>query len=507
MKLWPHQRRGVDAAKARHDAGGGAPVITSPTGGGKTLMQLECIHWGEPTVLYTNRRMLLEQTAKRLTSEGIRYGVRAAGHSPDLGASIQLSSVQTEDERVYRTGKWRLHHARVVLVDECHNETGGRAERIIKDHRELGATVIGFTATPLGIGHLYDELIVAGVNSELRKCGAHVMADHFAPDEPDARNLKTSTKTGEFTEGSVRKAIMTPTIFGRVFDHWKRLNPERKPTLGFAPGVAESLWFAQQFYDKGIPAAHIDGSKIWIDGEFYPSDQEHRDYLAGLSERGAVAVVFNRFVMREGIDWPWLAHGILATSFGSLTSYLQAGGRMIRKHPSLERVTIQDHGGNWWRHGSLNADREWHLDGLDRVVSSERAERIREKKEPEPIVCPRCNAVRLHGPLCNGCGYRSDARVRMVVQQDGRLQAVKGDIFKARQVSTDPADVKLWKSCYFRAKNAKNGMSFNQAAALFYRECGRWPDPSWPLMPRESIDKFRRVADVPFAELNQTGAA
>lgn len=502
MSLWPHQSAALDELDRLRNRGVARVCVTSPTGGGKTRMMFELIdRLDTPTVIYSNRRMLLEQTAERAAERGMSYGVRMAGHSPNLAARLQLSSIQTEESRVYKAKKWTLHHARLVLIDEAHNETGDRAQRIIADHAADGALVVGFTATPLGIGHLYDELVVAGTNSELRSCGAHVVAHHYAPDEPDAKNLKASTKTGEFTEGSVRKAIMTPTIFGRVFEHWKRYNPEGNPSLGFGPGVKESLWFAQQFFEAGIPAAHIDGDKVWVDGEYMDSTQETRDYIAGMSKRGAVKIVWNRFVMREGIDWPWLTHGVLATAFGSLTSYLQAGGRLLRACEGVERVTIQDHGGNWWRHGSLNADREWRLDGQDRIVTSERAERLREKKEPEPIVCMECNAVRLSGPACPGCGHRSDAKVRRVMQIDGTLKEVRGDIFKRRPVSKDPADIELWRSYYFRARKSRNGMTFRQAAALMFRETGRYPSPEWPLMPERSIDTYRRVRDVPANEL------
>ena len=58
-------------------------------------------------------------------------------------------------------------------------------------------------------------------------------------------------------------------------------------------------------------------------------------------------VLCNRFVC-AGIDAPWLAHGIFATIFTSLQSYLQSGGRLLRSFPGIDAVTIR-HGGNWWR--------------------------------------------------------------------------------------------------------------------------------------------------------------
>jgi hypothetical protein len=48
------------------------------------------------------------------------------------------------------------------------------------------------------------------------------------------------TLVGEFVQAEMRKRVMQTVVFGDVFQHWKRLNPDGKPTLLFAPGVAES---------------------------------------------------------------------------------------------------------------------------------------------------------------------------------------------------------------------------------------------------------------------------
>src|SRR5688572_31989517 len=35
-------------------------------------------------------------------------------------------------------------------------------------------------------------------------------------------------------------------------------------------------------------------------------------------------------------------------------------------------ATLQDHGGNWWRHGSLNADRDWRPDETANGMTGDR---------------------------------------------------------------------------------------------------------------------------------------
>jgi superfamily II DNA or RNA helicase len=227
-------------------------------------------------------------------------------------------------------------------VDEGHLHVKATAKTLLDAHMELGASYVMATATPLGMAELCDHLIVAGTNSELRKCGALVPAHHFAPDEPDMRQFKKLRLGVDLSENQQRQAMMRPDLFGRVWTSFEKLNPEHKPSILFACGVPESLWFAEQFTKKGMPAAHIDDQDIWVDGKFYKSDREARADVLARSRVGDLPVLANRFVLREGIDAPWLAHGILATIFGSLQSYLQSCGRLLRAYFGLEYVPIQD---------------------------------------------------------------------------------------------------------------------------------------------------------------------
>lgn len=502
MILWNCQERTLCAIDAAISAGQRRIVVTLPTGGGKTVIMGESIRrLSVPSLLLTNRRMLREQTSERMEAFGIDHGIRASGVDPALLKDVQVSSIMTEESRVFRKKRWGLHPAKLVLIDECHNQTGGVAKKIINHYVDAGAVVVGFTATPLDLDGIYEHLIVGAVNSELRDCGGHVICQTYAPDEPDLRHIKRVKVGEDLSDEDNKKAIMRPGIFGRVFDNWVRLNPDGRPTILFGPDVSGSLWFAEQFYAKGVSAAHIDGERIWINGETYPSDQENRVRLAAMSKAGEVQVVCNRFVMREGIDWPWLYHGIMATVFGSLASFLQSGGRLLRSHPSLDHVLLQDHGGNYHRHGSLNADREWQIGDTSHVLTSMRQDRMREKKQDEPIVCPKCGYVRLRGPKCLQCGHACERKSRVVVQANGDLKEIEGEIYKPRRIKQEPDTEQIWTQCYMRAKNSKNGMTFRQAEGLFFYENHYYPPRDLPFMPTHDADWFRKVKDVPASDL------
>jgi superfamily II DNA or RNA helicase len=517
MTLWPHQRRGLDEIQQHRDAGHRNICIASPTGGGKTRIMTELLTEDPGEIsLYTDRRMLLNQTDQALWDAGIDHGIRAAGLEPALLRRVQLAMLQTEGSRCLNGSATRdVHPSDLLLIDEAHKMAAGTMAALDAKHLEArpDRVKLGFTATPLGIGHFYDHLVIAGTNSELRKCGALVPAYTFGPDEPDTKWVgKIVVGEGECGLAVGKRMEYAHRVFGRVAEKFLELNPEQKPSLLFAPGVAESKWFAQELTRQGIIADHIDGSEIWIEGQTLDASDENRALLAERSRDGRAKILCNRFVMREGINWPWIAHGIFATVFGSLTSYIQAGGRLLRAdpdNPNMDRITCQDHGGNWHRHGSLNADRDWQLEYTDRIMAGLREKRIREKKEAEPIVCPKCYGLRTHGKSCPHCGYEHKGKVRMVLQQDGSLKPMRGDIYRPHRLLTPTQKVEQeWSSRIKAIRRSKKdtvaNMTFSQARASFARD-HNWgfPPNDLPQMPIRDIDWFLPVREVPEERLTQ----
>jgi superfamily II DNA or RNA helicase len=842
---WPNQLRAFGGCIDAIERGIKRLCVTSPTGSGKSTMMVDMINWAVgkrmPVALYTHRIMLYEQTCRALDKAGIDYGKRASGHEVNSFPDVQMCMTQTELMAVYKREYRKLHHAKLVLIDEYHQFGGPTCQRIMSDHVEAGAHCIGYTATPLDLEGV-EELLVAGTMSECLRIGSLVKPETYAPDEPDLHHIRKYQVGMDFSEADNVKAIMRPGVFGRVLNAWKQHNPDGKPTLLFGPDVAGSLFFAQEFVKAGISAAHVDGEQIWMGGQFHPTDDETRTELARGSKSGEVKVVCNRFVLREGIDWPWIECGSFATVFGALTSYIQSGGRLLRAHPGKTKTVILDHGGcldeqteiltkrgwlrmdqmsgrdtigtmnltsgkfewkpnegtiiktsnaarivadsphinlcvtdyhmmvmrsdarkgswkldhaydlakrnsnwiiptslveelppapisdseigfigwfltdgcmdsaririyqsesaaklhhdhileclkgcgfrytvnvrtrpsplmarpsvevsycissgrkseggwdrltpwldkkfpdifntldrrqfgvllyamnlgdgckdrnrpqntmrlavgneetanriqslavrrgyrcnistqesyspltrkrgaamhilrirdasiatiskrgfyicgsfvdgvsrvwcvqtangtivvrrqgkvavvgnSWHRHGSLAVDRHWKLGMTNQREASERQERLREKKEPEPITCGQCGKVRASGPTCPSCGFTMHKKSRVVVQVDGTLKQVVGDINKPRREKMAPNTQELWDKMYYRAKSQKWNATFRQAQAMFFRENHYWPPKTLRLMPKESGDWFRKVADVPKDALNGYG--
>jgi len=534
MNDWNHQIVAVAESIRRIEAGERRFCITSPTGGGKSRIILRLCEWavarGWNVAVFTNRRLLTAQLSRGLSDDGIHLGVRAADFESwsDPFAPVQICSVPTEDARVLkkriaamlrcRTEEeaerdHQLFPAQLVIVDEVHMNCGTRTVAILDEYREKhDAVVIGVTATPLGVSHVCDSLIVAGNMTELRACGALVAARCYEPAVIDLPKIKR-TKSYVFFQSQRQadeaiKTIWTQHIVGHIWTQWKALNPDARPSLGMAPGVKESLGLAMEFWRNGVNAAHIDAEGVYVDGDYRKTnDPEVRNEIFQRSKSGEVPIIFNRFVLREAIDLPWLQHLVLCTPIASVLSYVQTVGRVLRAFPGKEFALITDHANSIRAHGSPNMDRdrEWrqYFFEDEAKMTRDRQEALRDpvSKEPEPITCPQCAMIRRSGAVCPGCGYTGAASIRYIIQRSGDLVPTPGDVFPRRKTKMTSDTLSQWIKIYHQMRNAKKPKSFRQALAYFKHLHHYEPPHDLPLMPKERRDFTRKIRDVPFRDL------
>lgn len=505
--------------------------LCSPTGGGKSKMMMQiaedALSEGKKVLQLANRKWLLDQLYKGLTHDGfdvrqMRSGIYDVGPKP-----YTLASIPTLASRDL------MPEADVILVDEAHMNKADRAAAILNRYVDEGKTIIGVTATPLEISHLYDNLILAGSRSELRRCGALVPALVYSCGEMDTSEIKR-TATGEYAVNDIRKKIWTQAIYAHVIKEHVRLNPELRPAILFAPGVEESVWFVDQYAKAGIRAAHIDGDDVYCDGIRTSSNQERRDEILDQLRSGEIKVVCNRYVMREGLDVPELFHLILATPVGSILSATQIYGRVLRNHHSLPTrdfgdgrqrpfVIIQDHGGNNWRHPSPNADlediwRQYYRAGSCKEVTDERMDALKndECNPKDPLTkevgyeCPACHAMQdfPRNGHCFACGFdMKGKKKRTVIQRSGELREVTGSPVKRAKKANLPDVARAFERAYWMAK--KKGYSFRKAVAMiqtghmrgFEHLKGCQVPSTLPFMPANRADMSRIVSSVPMAQL------
>jgi superfamily II DNA or RNA helicase len=412
LELRNYQTHAIDLVNAEIAVGKRAVCLVATTGAGKTLWASECIAraaaHGQRVMLLTNRRILLSQAGRALSRHGVTHGVYAAGFPFDPSGGVQVGSIQTIAARQKRPP------CDLILVDEAHSNSGGRARQIIDYYKQRHAIVLGMTATPVGLGGIYETLVEMASNSEMIKRGVLVPGTCYAPSEQDLRGVRMHK--GEYVQGEAAKRVMECLVFADVFDTFKRLN-DGQPAVLFAPGRQESRWFVEQFSARGIASAHIDGE----------TSQRERDDIFGKMSDGKIRLVSSCGVLREGWDFPSVAHGLLIQACGALSTFLQIVGRIKRASPGKTSYILQDHSGAVHRHGSPDADRHWTLGDTDVEIAKRRQEACEQGRESHGIRCQECGLVREHGLACPKCGHRQAQTVRVVRTVAGELVEIVGD--------------------------------------------------------------------------------
>jgi len=532
----PHQQKSHDEVWKKIDEKQSAIAFASPCGSGKTVSMamdlLEASRRGWRASLYTHRKMLFDQTCEAMEQFGVSFSKRAAGFQPDLDQPIQIHMLQTEVARsIKATNDWGIHQANLWLIDEAHGMQSKAMHQIVSELKEIGGHGIGYTATPVGLAGMFDELVTCSSYSELINAGYLLPCHTYAPNEISTDGMSLNS-TGEFSPDDLADRVKVPVIFGYVYEHWMKYNPEALPTILFAPNIKASMWFVDMFLSHGVSAAHIDGKYIYYgekteDGEkkLVDSTPENRETLREQSESGQIKVVSNRFVLREGISWNHLYHAILATVFGSLSSFIQAAGRILRSYKGLDHVVLQCHGGSPWRHGLVDQDREWEIGDTNKIIRDRITRSLKQGEETylEPMNCIKCGRSYRAGESCPNCGAFTSKRSRAVIQLDGTLERVWGNRIEPKPEKS--AARKEWDRMYFstaKAKNSKRPMSWNAMIHLFqkkypefqvYKTIDNQARPRWAAFHGGEVtylqtpplqDKFLwecRVRDVPYKEL------
>jgi superfamily II DNA or RNA helicase len=483
-------------------------------------LALEEVAAGGQVRIYLHRQMLREQLSRVFTDAGIDHGIQSAGHEVDESKPIQICMTDSVYSRAIVRSHWDLGNPTLVMFDESHQQTGSKARAIInggvnangfswKGHIDNGAFVLGMSATPVNCGELYESLIDFGSYSEMRSVKAHLPVRVYSPSEVDCSGLKQNAEN-EFAGKDL--ADRAYRIFGDAYAWWRKLNKDALPSLLFAPSVESSKWFAEEWAKMGVPVAHIDGAtcllpRRGIGGSLYleqfDSSEEIRNEILRMSKTGEIALVCNRFVLREAIDMPWIKHGIAATVFGGIATYLQSVGRIQRYHPDYDYKVWQCHGGSYWRHGSPNMDRTWNLGDTSKSIAKARMSQVQRSSEPqdvEGICCPKCMVWRQRGVKCPGCGHTHKQSVRAVQMISGELKLMRGVVTKLKKKSKSKTAQEIWNSVLWGS--GKVDRSISSAVALWRARCakdGIFSDTHSlknPPPERDSVDWHKSVRSI-----------
>jgi DNA repair protein RadD len=486
-ELRDYQSAAIETLRKRFNAGTKRMLVVAPIASGKSFIIANLIKSSTVPVLFVAHRMeLIDQCVRELQRLGIhRIGVmRGQDERTDPNTTVQVASIQT----LARRDKPK---AGIVLCDEAHRVMGDQFQEHIFDHygkprTESGihstgieippAVIIGFTASPTRLdgrplGNSFETLDVVATYAELIKAGYVIEPDLYGAEVPiDLSQI--SIVAGDYNEGQLANRMNRKELIGSIVDHWLRLARYReaphslesdfKKTFCFAVNLDHSKAIVARFVEKGIRAAHLDGTT--------PED-ERREMLLKL-DSGELQVVSSCNVLLEGVDLPSAKCVIHARPTKSLVLWIQSCGRIGRSwcsvcrrpcsiHPSVKPIII-DHAKNFDEHGSPFEDRHWSL--------TQRATRM--TSVPPMKICRQCFAYVLAGRFtCPHCKTEFPTPPPQGPPKESPETLVKR--------SLDPEELKRALFDKMVALARSRGYKPGFAGAKFKEHYGSWPPRAW----------------------------
>jgi len=424
MQLRSYQiDRMVQPVRHAFATGAKRPLLTAPTGAGKTAtfsyMMRHAVDRGNPSWVMVHRDLLVRQASRSLTAWGCPHGILSAGGEMDEQLA-QVVSIQTLSARL-KKGWVPKVRPRFLISDECHHSCSDSWLSVFTSFRDV--PTLGVTATPCrldgkGLGAVFDRLVIGPTTAELMDLGYLVRPQYWGVPLSQLPDLsKVGTEMGDFSKADLAKEMEDrPCLTGDAVAHYKRRADGLK-FVGFACNIKHANSLRDAFVSAGIPCEVIHGGL---------SDSQREDMVERL-DRGEIRGLWSVDLISEGFDLPEVSCAILCRPTKSLSLHLQQLGRVLRMFPGKTGAVVLDHAGNCTREGLglAEGDYQWSLDGI-----------VKKPKEEEVLTevrqCSNCFANYLPAPCCPACGHASEVKERVIKLTRGELREIRAAEIAAR---------------------------------------------------------------------------
>lgn len=410
IQLREYQQAAIDSLFNWWAAGriGEDPLISIPTGGGKTIIFAALIqrllteYPGVSVLILAHRKELISQAEDKLLSVWPQapVGVYAASLNRREIRPITIASRDTIARVIDDVGQFTF-----VIIDEAHrisNKDEGQYRTMIGKLRAQyeHLVVIGFTATPfrLGQGRIYGEgKPFAGLAYkigmlELIKQGYLSALTSIVPKAGQIDTTGVKTVAGDYDEKQLENRATAEGIIESAVDEWLEtaFQRGRKASVFFCVSVKHAELTRDEIRRRGIDCETVHGKC---------SNSERERVLNGF-DRGDFPALTNVSVLIEGWDSPRVDCIVMMRPTKSSALYCQQVGRGLRLFPNKQDCLVLDFGGNIELLGPVDQADEKEPKPKKRKPCPE----CQFSNEPDAVVCAKCGALLNQAAPYRRCG-------------------------------------------------------------------------------------------------------
>jgi superfamily II DNA or RNA helicase len=345
LSLRPYQLEALDAIRAGYRRGIHRPLVSLPTGTGKTIlfsaMASGAMSRGRGVLVLAHRDELLSQAADKMRQYDPALDEMTVGlvkaESDQWDRPVVVASVQTlaRERRLARVER----RFDLIIVDEAHHAAADSYQRILGGlgaFEDGGPLTLGVTATPqradsLGLDETFQEVVYHRDILSMIRAGylCDLIGRQIKLHALDLTQAKV--RRGDFVEGEVGEMLEAAEAPYHGVRAWQRYAAGRK-TIVFTPTIALAHEFAAEFRKAGVRAVGLSGETPL---------EERRGILRDFHS-GSIDVVANAQVLTEGFDEPAVSCIMIARPTKSQPLYVQMVGRGTRIFPDKENCLVMD---------------------------------------------------------------------------------------------------------------------------------------------------------------------
>lgn len=432
LELRPYQIEAIDAIYNYFSENGGNPVVSLPTGSGKSVVIAEFIRrsiteWPDTNIIVLSHvAELLSQNLNELLTiwPDAPAGLYSAGLGKrDLRSKIIFAGIQSIHRRAYD-----LNRVDLVLIDECHlvsDKSNAMYRKLLKTLLRInGHThVIGFSATPFrlgsgllteGEGALFTDIVYEADLLKLIEDG------YLAPlvCKGTVTRLDTSgvgVRNGEFIASELEAAVNIDSISRAAVNEIVAFGADRRSWVVFCSGVSHAHAVAGIIREHGITCGTITGK----------TPKNERAAMLRDFTNGRIRCLTNANVLTTGINVRAIDLIAFMRPTKSTSLYIQMAGRAMRLSPETGKQNglVLDFAGLVKEHGPV-----------DKAKPRPKGSGPAPTKE-----CPSCNSIVFAGlRVCPDCGHEWE-----FVEQGPKIKPV-ADVLPVLSSEKPPAAEPEW---------------------------------------------------------------